>query len=182
MVALAASDCERLRAGWLAQPANAVSSVAFLAMGIWLLGVWRRGDGHRRGPLVAGGLAMIGAGLGSFAYHGPQPSWAGPAHDGAVVVLAVIVAAETIRLLARTSTRAVVAAAWRAALPWLGVAGLAYVAGSSRSTLCRPSSLWQPHGVWHLAAAVGLGILLRLCSSSPVRRPVGVVSEGAIRP
>src|SRR5207302_1354093 len=77
-LALGGSDCERLRSGWLAQPANAVS-----------------------GPVYAAG---------------------------------------------------------RASAAWMAPALVAYVAGRSGSSLCRPASLLQPHAAWHVLSAVGLGL------------------------
>jgi hypothetical protein len=159
VVALADSDCEQLRSGWLAQPANALSSAAFAAVGLWLL--WRfSGRGWRPGHLALGALALVGVGVGSIAYHGPQPSWAHVAHDVSAFVLAAVVAAETIWLFARTGTRPVIVDAWRATAPWAVFAVVAYGAGRSGSPLCRPTSLWQFHAAWHVVCALTIGALL----------------------
>src|SRR5207248_2965547 len=103
-VALGGSDCEQIRSGWLAQPANAVSSLAYGAVGAWLL---RRppAPAGRRPALLAGGGALIGVGVGSFAYHGPQPGWAPLAHDGSVLGLAAVMIADNVGLLARGGVR-----------------------------------------------------------------------------
>ncbi|MGH9011666.1 MAG: hypothetical protein ACRDYF_17745, partial [Acidimicrobiia bacterium] len=94
LVAMAESDCEQLRSGWLAQPANALSSAAFAVVGCWML--WRsRGSRARRGSLLVGSLAMVGTGIGSFAYHGPQPSWAHLVHDGSTLALVALIAGAT---------------------------------------------------------------------------------------
>ena len=88
-VALVGSDCEQLRGAWLAQPANALSSLAYVAVGVWLL--WRsRRAGFDRRLLVAGGAAMVGVGLGSFGYHGPQPAGAAFIHNGSIWGLAIV--------------------------------------------------------------------------------------------
>lgn len=155
VAALGGSDCEQLRAGWLAQPANAVSSLAYVVVGVWLL--WRsRRPGVHRGVLVAGGLGLVAVGVGSLAYHGPQPGWAHVAHDGSIVWVALVLVGRSIRLTARAGVAAAVAA-WKAAAPWLVVALAAYVAGRTGSPLCHPGSLWQPHAAWHGLSAVGLG-------------------------
>ena len=110
LVALGGSDCERLRVGWLAQPANAVSSLAYVAAGLWLL--WRAGrPGVNRGMLLGAGVATILIGVGSVAYHGPQPGWARTVHDGSIVWLGLVVIGHNFWLLARTNVRRVALAA-----------------------------------------------------------------------
>jgi len=102
VLALGGSDCERLGSGWLAQPANAISSLAYLAAGVWLL--WRATrPGSARAMLVAAGAATVAVGVGSVAYHGPQPGWARTLHDGSVVWLALVVIGHNLWLLTRTS-------------------------------------------------------------------------------
>ena len=66
------SDCERIVGGALAQPVLAVTSLAYVAAGIAVL-CWAM----RMRALLAGtaGLVLMAVGAGSFAYHGPQPSW-----------------------------------------------------------------------------------------------------------
>jgi hypothetical protein len=72
VVAMATSDCEVIRDAWLAQPANAWSSSAYLIAGGYLA--------VRRRPIDAAGnhtvvLALGAVAVGSFLYHGPQPAW-----------------------------------------------------------------------------------------------------------
>jgi hypothetical protein len=151
-VGFGGSDCERLGDAWLAQPTNAITSLAFVAMGGRLLVSAAR---ERQPFLGAAAFALVAVGAGSFAFHGPQPAWAGLAHDvpialvvGLFFVGAVLPPRPTVRAL-------LVPAAWF-------IAGLAaYAAGRSGSVSCRPDSWWQYHGVWHLLAAVALGSGLR---------------------
>jgi len=156
-LALGGSDCERLRSGWLAQPANAVTSLVYVAVGLGLL--WRSGrPAVRRGAVRAGALGLVAVGVGSIAYHGPQPGWAVLAHDGSIVGLALVIAGN-IWVLSRSSVPAgPVYAAGRASAAWMAPALVAYVAGRSGSSLCRPASLLQPHAAWHVLSAVGLGL------------------------
>jgi hypothetical protein len=162
-VAMAESDCEQLRSGWLAQPANAISSAAFALVGAWVL--WRSRDaGARRAFLVVGGLAMVGTGVGSVAYHGPQPGWAHVVHDGSTLVLVALIAGATTWHLIGASTRPLALQAWKAAAPWAVLAAAAYVAGRIGSPFCRPTSIWQPHAAWHALSALGLGTAARLVS------------------
>lgn len=155
VVALAGSDCERLRSGWLAQPVNAVSSLAYVVVGLWL--VWRfRRDGVHRGALLAGAVGLIGVGLGSVAYHGPQPSWARLAHDGSVVWLALVVVGHNVWLLARASLRRATAYALPclAAVPVLAAAGAASLLGPVLvAAVLAGAALTHPRATTDLAVA-----------------------------
>lgn len=138
------SDCERIVDAALAQPVLAVTSLAYLAAGAatlwWALRV--------RAPVaMVAGVVLLTIGIGSFAYHGPQPSWAGPAHDWPIVVVAVVYVAA----LTRTGRRR--RRVWAGAAAVFGLALAAYAAGRTGSPLCRPDSLWQYHGAWHVLSA-----------------------------
>jgi hypothetical protein len=152
VLALGGSDCEALRSGLLGQPVNAVSSLAYVAAGLWVL---RRGG--PAGPAVA--LALVGAG--SVLYHGPMPPGAGLVHDGSIAALA--------------GTAAVVA--WRRRRlprpPVLGVAALGAAVAVNLLTrtdapLCSPPSLLQGHGAWHVLTAVAAASWLAAWSPPPV--------------
>jgi hypothetical protein len=179
VVALAGSDCEQLRSGWLAQPANAISSLAYVAVGVWLL--WRSGRaGFDRRLLVAGGVAMVGVGVGSFGYHGPQPAGAALVHNGSVWWLAFVLITRNIQLLA--GARRMAWAAWRSAAPWMVLALTAYVAGRTGSSLCHPATLWQPHAAWHVLSALGLGLTVSGCSVRADDRYPAHVGEPPVWP
>lgn len=124
VAALAGSDCERLSGGWWAQPANATSSAAYAVVGVWLL--------HRavtspasRALFAAAGFGLVAVGLGSVAYHGPQPAWARAAHDGSIVALLAVLVVRNVWLLARHRLRfaAAYSAPCLAVVPGLGLAG-----------------------------------------------------------
>ena len=76
---LAASDCEHCRPGLVTQPANTVSSLAYVAAGADLL---RRPDPDR--PFA---WAVIAVGLGSVAYHGPGGTLGKWAHDSSLIAM-----------------------------------------------------------------------------------------------
>jgi hypothetical protein len=179
VVALAGSDCEQLRSGWLAQPANAISSFAFVAAGIWLISRSGRAGFDRR-LLVVGGAAMAGVGLASFGYHGPQPVGAALAHNLSIAGLSLVLIARTIQLVGRA--RHVVWAAWRPAAAWMVPALAAYAAGRAGSPLCHPATIWQLHAVWHVLSAVGLGVAASRCSVRCPDRHPGRAGEPAVRP
>ena len=159
VVALAESDCERLRPGWLAQPANAISSLAYVTVGVWLLWHSVRG-GVARPARLAAGCAMVGAGVGSVMYHGPQPGWASPAHDVGVWSLVAVITVQSMLLLARPITRGQVLTAWKSTAPWMAPALVVYVAGRAGSPFCHPSAVLQFHAIWHVLSAVALGWLV----------------------
>jgi hypothetical protein len=58
--------CEDRLCGWIAEPANAWSNVAFLVVGAYLL---QRAFQQRRMPLLFVGLTSILVGIGSFIFH-----------------------------------------------------------------------------------------------------------------
>lgn len=155
LAAMAGSDCERLRAGWLAQPANTSSCLAFLAIGCWLL-VRARNSADQGSVLLSTAAALIAVGVGSIAYHGPQPGWAESVHTLSIMGMAFVLIAQTVRLLRGQSTKGVVAA-WKAAGGWMMAGLIAYVMGRTSSPWCRPETLLQLHAVWHVLIAVGLG-------------------------
>ncbi|MEW6471252.1 MAG: hypothetical protein AB1679_03190 [Actinomycetota bacterium] len=195
---LGGADCEGIRSGWLAQPANALSSLTYVAVGASLL--WQsRASGVERGTLVAGGLPMTGVarraliagglamtavGVGSFAYHGPQPDWAHWAHNVSIPVLAAVIGANHLWLLARAGVRsaaAVLMAVWKPAAPWIVLAFVGYWAGRTGSSLCNPSTVWQPHAAWHALGALGLGLALAgLARAEPVLAPEPAAEVSAV--
>jgi hypothetical protein len=164
LAAMASSDCEQLRSGWLAQPANAISCAAFLAAGYWLLTRTRNSD-EPRALLLTGAAAMFAVGVGSVAYHGPQPHWADPLHSWSANALALVVAVQTARLLISRLARGVLAA-WKASSGWIVAGLIAYVAGRTGSRWCRPDTLWQMHAVWHVLIAGGVARLVAGYSSA----------------
>ena len=169
LAALGGTDCERIGSGWLAQPANAVSSLGYVVVGGWLLRNARRRRVHR-GMLAGVGTAMAVVGLASVAYHGPQPAWAGPAHDGSIAWLALVTVGLTVDGVTRPGwlrTAAVDTRRWWAAGGCWAAALAAYAVGRTGSPLCRPESLWQPHAAWHGLGAVGLGVAVLACTAGP---------------
>ena len=143
VLALGASDCEALHDGWLGQPVNALSSVAYVVAGAYVL--WRGGP---RASALA--LGLVGVGVGSVLYHGPMPPGAEVAHDGSIVALAVAVPLGWRRRPLRWPPTAVL------------VTGAAAIAVNlltrTGAPLCRPSSLLQGHAVWHVLTAVVIAL------------------------
>lgn len=141
LLALGASDCEALRDGLLGQPVNALSSVAYLVAGAYVL---RRG-----GPRMPA-LALAAVGVGSFLYHGPMTPGSGLAHDGSIVALAATVPlAWRRRSLGLPPVAAVVAG---------GTAIVVNVLTRTGAPLCRPGSLLQGHAAWHILTALAIAL------------------------
>jgi hypothetical protein len=156
-VRLGGADCEAVRGGLIAQPAAAVTSLALVAAGGWLL---RRRPHDQPGRSLATAYAtlVVTAGLGSVAYHGPQPAGAQLLHDLPIPLLVALAAGVPItRYLRRRPALAVGGRrdAWAAGACLLG-GGVAYLLGRTGSALCDPGSPVQLHGLWHLFVAGGL--------------------------
>jgi hypothetical protein len=77
---LGETDCETLGTGWLAQPVNALSSLAYSLIGIGIGLSALRSNRPRHGSLVYAGC-LVAVGLGSVAFHGPQLSGSQLMHD-----------------------------------------------------------------------------------------------------
>lgn len=77
---LGETDCELLGDGWLAQPANAISSLSYVLIGIAITIGVARSKGVRSGSLVYAGC-LVAVGAGSVAFHGPQLSGSQLMHD-----------------------------------------------------------------------------------------------------
>ncbi|MDG5485069.1 hypothetical protein [Mycolicibacterium gadium] len=143
------SDCERVVHATWAQPVLAVTSLAYVVVGLAVLASAVRA----RGALAAAaGVVLVAVGAGSVIYHGPQPPWAGTAHDWPIIAMAVVYVAG-LAFTVRREWRV-----WLAAAAILAIALIAYVAGRSGSPLCRPDSPWQFHGAWHVLSAAAAGL------------------------
>lgn len=152
---LGASDCERLRPGLIAQPVNAASSLGYVVAGAVVMARYHQGDAARRRQvrLYSSALALVG--LGSVAFHGPQPPGARAMHDLPIpALLALSVGTPLVRarrgevpLPGLTRRRGLTIAATT-------VVGLStYAGGRTGAPTCDPESPIQLHGVWHLLSA-----------------------------
>jgi hypothetical protein len=106
-----AEDCEAFRDGWLGQPVNAISSLAFVVMGLWLLARARHAPA-RSAEIRLFGVASVLTGLGSAAYHGPNPAWGQWAHD--VPIASGLLLAAVVNLATFTGRRSRELFAWAA--------------------------------------------------------------------
>lgn len=74
-------DCEAIGDGWLSQPVNAWSSLAFGVVGVAIVAGAGSVAGRERTVRVIFGLLLIATGAGSFLFHGPQPAFGELVHD-----------------------------------------------------------------------------------------------------
>lgn len=143
---VAVSDCEQIRPGLVGQPANTVSSLAFVAAAVPIARAARR---RGRPAWLAVAAATAIEGLGSVAYHGPGGRQAKRLHDAGIVALvatlAVAVAADGTPVHHRPRTAGLTAAA--VALHALSRTG---------GPLCSCRSPLQGHAVFHVLAAAAL--------------------------
>ena len=78
---LGTGDCEALGSGWLLQPVEAWTSLAYFLVGIVLIVSAKHTAPRERTMRIALGILMAATGIGSFLYHGPQSAGAGFVHD-----------------------------------------------------------------------------------------------------
>ena len=96
---LAASDCEHCRPGPISQPANTVSSLAYVAAGAAMAAaVLRRPADQDRALDLAYAASVTAVGLGSVAYHGPGGRLGKWAHDASLESMLLLTGVRAARL------------------------------------------------------------------------------------
>lgn len=143
---VADGDCEAIRPGLIGQPANTVSSLAFVAAAVPIARAARR---RRQPAWTAVALAAAIEGAGSVAYHGPGGRRAKALHDGGLVGLAAALGVALGREGRPVPVRPVATT--------LTVAAVALHALSrTGGPLCACRSPWQGHAAFHGLAALAL--------------------------
>lgn len=95
------TDCETIGRGWLAQPANTISSAAYLVFGLWIVVRAMRHPGSEQPVHLAFGIALSGVGIGSILFHGPMPPGARLLHDLTIAAVFVLIGARAIGTMRR---------------------------------------------------------------------------------
>lgn len=95
---IGASDCELLGDALLAQPVNALSSLAYVVVGL-VVGVLAVRARRAAVPSVVYGACVAAIGLGSVLFHGPQTSGSQVLHDLPILVTALFVVVADVALL-----------------------------------------------------------------------------------
>lgn len=91
--AIGDSDCENIGSGLLAQPVNAVSSLAFVVFGVIVLFSISGRESNERSNRLLFGVLMIATGLGSLLFHGPQGGASKYLHDATFLLTFLAIAA-----------------------------------------------------------------------------------------
>jgi hypothetical protein len=173
--------CEQFQYAFWGQPANSVTSLAFVLTGVAIVvaAALRRSDPPRRGQAlhrlratagarVTFGVLVAAVGVGSFIQHGPHPQWQAYPHD---LTLAAVLAFLAVDAAADLTGRRLPAVWW--CVPALLVAPMIAL-GPAASTVAQASLG---------ALAVGLN-LLRAWRRPQARRRLmvglGILAVGAV--
>lgn len=143
---VAVSDCEEIRPGLIGQPANTLSSLAFVAAAVPI-----HAAGHRAGHGAWRGVAAAVAleGIGSVAYHGPGGRWSKALHDVGLIGIAVAMARVEARRRGSLRPGPVDGT--------LAVAAIAlHTLSRTGGPLCSCRSPVQGHAVFHVLAAASM--------------------------
>ena len=143
---VAASDCESIRPGFISQPANTVSSLAFVVAAIPIARAARR---RNQPAWMAVAVAAAVEGLGSVAYHGPGGRGAKVLHDGGLVALAAALGVAVGREGRPVAVRPLTAALTVSAV-------VLHTLSRTGGPLCSCHSRLQGHAVFHALAAAAL--------------------------
>lgn len=92
------SDCEVLRDETLAQPVNAITSFAYVVVGMIVVAA---AVVRRRSLLDAMvyGTCLVGVGLGSVLFHGPQPAGSRILHDLPILLTVIFIVVHDLGLV-----------------------------------------------------------------------------------
>ena len=97
-------DCEAIHDGFLSQPSNAISSLAFVLAGAWI--AWRATRVRReRAELFVLAAIVAANGVGSFGFHGPFGASFRWVHDLSALSIPLFVAVHDAGLVRGTAIR-----------------------------------------------------------------------------
>lgn len=167
LVALGETDCETITEGVLAQPVNAVSSLAFSVVGIGVIAWAHAAHAWERRLRLVLGLILVLTGIGSFLYHGPQGMGSLFAHDVTFLAVLAVVGGTHLALALRWDERA----AWAAIVGVITLYVVVLVLWPSATNVLTASAvmlvvagdvplhrLGGIEGAWYGAALVMMGL------------------------
>ncbi|WP_207782196.1 hypothetical protein [Phytoactinopolyspora limicola] len=184
----AENDCEVFSSAFWGQPANSVTSLAFVVAGV-VIAVATRGPAQPRRLMYA--FLVAATGIGSFVFHGPAPSWSPIVHDAPLVALLAFVAADAVSdLLGRRLSDVwwvapaavliiVAGAVGSASTAVQGLAGVGAVSATVIRAYARPSAR---RTILTAGVVVGAGALIGTLSRSggPLCQPDSLLQGHAI--
>ena len=139
-------DCERIRPGLVGQPANTLSSLAFVLAAVPLARRARRPGGAAWRAVAA---ASAVEGVGSVASHGPGGRLSKALHDAGLVALVAALAEVARRDPAALRPRLLPSALGATAL-------VVHTLSRTGGPLCSCNSRLQGHALFHVVAAAAL--------------------------
>jgi len=92
------SDCEVIGRGALHQPVNALSSLAYVVVGVVIVVIARRRRVVPLAPSLVYALCVAAIGIGSVLFHGPQPAGSRALHDLPILLTLVFVVVHDVQL------------------------------------------------------------------------------------
>lgn len=143
---VAAADCEQIRPGRIGQPANALSSLAFVAAAVPIA---RAAHRRSRPVWLAVAAATAVEGLGSVAYHGPGGPRSKRLHDAGLVALVA-----TLAMALASEGTPIPRRPWTAGLATSAL--VLHTLSRTGGPLCSCRSPLQGHAVFHVLAAAAL--------------------------
>jgi hypothetical protein len=103
-----AADCEAIGTGFLAQPVNALSSVAYAGAALWLVAAARRRRGRITADVAVFTALLAAEGIGSLLFHGPGDRASHLLHDVTLVgTLSAVAATDTALATGRAAESAI---------------------------------------------------------------------------
>lgn len=174
-------DCEAIHEGWLKQPVNAWSSLAFSVVGVSIAFSAVSAEGRERVDRIVFGSLLLATAVGSFLFHGPQPGGAQFLHDftflgalwflGAANLTGAFTVGDRPSVLIEAAGIGVIALILGIAPTASNALAAALVAGLVLSDVV----LWRltsPSPRWYAAALVSLGIGIAMFLAGRTGSPV----------
>ena len=153
----------------IAQPVNTATSLAFVAAaGVTALRSRRRGTPYAAQEVTFSALLAL-VGVGSVAFHGPQPRGSKVLHDAPIAgLLALALATPLVRRAGGRTSLPGWSPKRGVALAGVGAAAaVAYAAGRTSAPTCCPDCVVQFHGLWHVLAAAGFAVVDGILYGTP---------------
>lgn len=98
VLAIGDTDCEALGTGWLVQPTNATSSLAYVVVAV-VIAQRAQAPGVDRVRSSVYAACVAGIGAGSVLFHGPQPAGSRALHDVPILLTVLFIVVHDLKEL-----------------------------------------------------------------------------------